>query len=72
MLRLRKITCCDCIAHRPCCDFPFRLGRQTLASPARIGGGFIVAHMRDRRVDIEGTQALQGHFVPLAFALLPV
>ena len=52
--------------------FPFGLGRQPRFAPARVGVGFVVAHVAHRRRGLERPQARQRHLVPRAVDLRPV
>src|SRR5678816_2099673 len=54
------------------CHFPFRLGGQAFPCPTGIRGRFVIAHMRDGSMQVEGAQTRERHFVPLVVEALPV
>ena len=52
--------------------FPFRLGRQARAAPAREGVGLVIADMHDGRVGLDRPQAGERHRMPGAADFAPV
>src|SRR5262249_57484577 len=53
-------------------DLPLRLGRQAAARPAREGVGLEVAHVAERRVEVERSHPGEREALPAAVAALPV
>src|SRR5579862_5711391 len=52
--------------------FPFEFGRKAFAGPSGKSVGFVVAHMADWCLTVDGSEAVQGHHEPCAVLFAPV